>query len=252
MKILGFRKLTFLLSSIVTMTALLGCSDNKVQRDLISPETTQLPGEIWDGDIDETWFNQTDIEFHIKTAQEFAGLANLVNTGYESFINKKIYVDNDIRLNDISNYDSWDSEVPDNKWTPIGINEYSFRGVIDFDNHVVQGMYINWQIINANKYNQNIGLFGSVKMKSPDSPVYICNLQLYKSFIYIPHEDTIVRNVGSVVGSISNGGVYGKINGLTNVVSDCRISCSESATKYVGGISGFTQANIINCGYTGS
>ena len=247
------KKVLTIVPLIILLSSSLGCSkkDDGSNRDLIGPTSAQLPEEIWDGDIDETWFDKNEDVFIIKTAQEFAGLANLVNTGYTSFLNKKIVVENNIYLNDTSTYDTWESDAPSNRWIPIGIDDYAFRGVIDFCGHNVEGMFIDWRIINEHLSNVNLGLFGWVRMKSPDSPVYISNLQLYKSKILIPNQNHTIKNIGSVCGSISNGGTLGKLNGIINTVSDCKISSSESSINYIGGISGFTQANIINCGYTG-
>ena len=35
--------------------------------------------DVWDGTSDTSWYNQTDTEFHIKTAEQLAGLAELTN-----------------------------------------------------------------------------------------------------------------------------------------------------------------------------
>ena len=33
--------------------------------------------DVWDGTSDTSWYNETDTEFHIKTAEELAGLAEV-------------------------------------------------------------------------------------------------------------------------------------------------------------------------------
>ena len=35
--------------------------------------------DVWDGTADTSWYNETDTEFHIKTAEQLAGLAALTN-----------------------------------------------------------------------------------------------------------------------------------------------------------------------------
>ncbi len=241
-------KIPFILSSLLAI-GLCSCAKQHAQdRDLIVPQTTQSAEEIWNGEIDESWFSGNGDSFHISTAQEFAGLANLINTGFTTFVNQKIYVDNDIHLNNLGGFHNGLKTEPDNKWVPIGCGEYSFKGVIDFQGHTVDGMYINDASL---RNSQNAGLFGLVEMKTPESPFYIKNLQLYSSFIVVSENNTTVENLGSVVGKIINGGAYGKFNGLVNVVSDCQIISESTSSKFIGGLAGFTQANIINCGFTG-
>ena len=58
--------------------------------------------DVWDGTSDTSWYNETDTEFHIKTAEQLAGLAELTNIGIDTgastgntFDNKIIYLDCD-------------------------------------------------------------------------------------------------------------------------------------------------------------
>ena len=67
----------------------------------------------WDGTADTSWYNETDTEFHIKTAEQLAGFAELTNIGIDpnastgnTFENKTIYLDCDV---DLGGY----------RWTPI-------------------------------------------------------------------------------------------------------------------------------------
>src|SRR5699024_11042193 len=69
--------------------------------------------DTWDGTADTSWYNETDTEFHIKTAEQLAGFAELTNIGIDTnastgntFENKTIYLDCDLDLGDYS-------------WTPI-------------------------------------------------------------------------------------------------------------------------------------
>lgn len=243
------KKIVAFLSCFMALS-LSSCASksNPAQRDLISPNAIQLPGDTWNGEIDESWFSTDSDSYFISTAQQFAGLANLVNTGYSSFFSKRFYVDCDIYLNDITNFSMWNDNPPANVWRPIGTDNYPFRGVIDFQGHVVAGMYIDDTVLSS---NPDAGLFGLIQLASPDSPIYVSNLQLLNSMIKMINRTTLVENVGSVVGRIINGGVYGKINGLANIISDCRIISKIETIKYLGGISGYTQANIFNSGFTG-
>jgi len=62
--------------------------------------------DLWDGTTDTSWYNDYDTEFIIYTAEELAGLAQLVNNG-NSFSGKTIQLGNNIDLNGLN-------------WTPIG------------------------------------------------------------------------------------------------------------------------------------
>lgn len=44
-----------------------------------SAEETSV--DTWDGTADTTWYNDTDTEFHLTTAEQLAGLAEIVNNG---------------------------------------------------------------------------------------------------------------------------------------------------------------------------
>ena len=56
----------------------------------------------WDGSADTSWYtdHETDTEYRFTTAEQLAGLAQLVNdkTASVSFEGKTIYLDNDLDL----------------------------------------------------------------------------------------------------------------------------------------------------------
>ena len=64
------------------------------------PQETQ-DAKTWGDKADTSWYvHETESEYHIKTAEELAGLAQLVNAdpGKTNFAGKTIYLDNDIDL----------------------------------------------------------------------------------------------------------------------------------------------------------
>ena len=65
----------------------------------------------WNGTADTSWYtgHESETEYHITTAEQLAGLAQLVNdkTASVSFEGKTIYLDNDLDLSG-------------SQWTPIG------------------------------------------------------------------------------------------------------------------------------------
>ena len=90
--------------------------------------------DAWDGTADISWYtdHETDTEYHFTTAEQLAGLAQLVNnkTASVSFEGKTIYLDNDL---DLSGY----------QWTPIGngsnFGRY-FAGTFDGQYHKIMNL----------------------------------------------------------------------------------------------------------------
>ena len=91
--------------------------------------------DAWDGTADTSWYtdHETDTEYHFTTAEQLAGLAQLVNdkTASVSFEGKTIYLDNDLDLSGT-------------QWTPIGNgNNFvrHFAGTFDGQHHKIMNLY---------------------------------------------------------------------------------------------------------------
>ncbi len=106
----------------------------------------------WDGTADTSWYtdHKTDTEYHFTTAEQLAGLAQLVNdkTASVSFEGKTIYLDNDLDLSG-------------SQWTPIGDgsnHERFFAGTFDGQHHKIMNLnhhYTGHEVVRN-------GLFGVV------------------------------------------------------------------------------------------
>ena len=112
--------LSFTLCMILLPTAALA-TDNSV--------------DTWDGTADTSWYvgHETESEYHITTAEQLAGLAQLVNdkTASVSFKEKTIYLDNDLDLSG-------------SQWTPIGDGSNHgrfFAGTFDGQHHKIMNLY---------------------------------------------------------------------------------------------------------------
>ena len=90
----------------------------------------------------------------ISNADELRLFASMVNGGQTS-INGRLTAD--IMLNDISNWESWETTAPTNSWTPIGSDANQFTGTLDGDGHSVSGIYIN----STADYQGLVGCLGS-------------------------------------------------------------------------------------------
>ena len=115
---------------------------------------------VWNGTVDTDWYTngpEADGAYHISTAAELAGLAQLVNEG-NTFDGNTIKLTQDITLNE--NVLTESGELSDDgsnfkQWTAIGTLDESFQGSFDGQNHTISGIYIN----NNSDYQ---GLFGYV------------------------------------------------------------------------------------------
>ena len=89
----------------------------------------------WNGTADTSWYtgHESETEYHITTAEQLAGLAQLVNdkTASVSFEGKTIYLDNDLDLSGC-------------QWTPIGngsnFGRY-FAGTFDGQYHKITNLH---------------------------------------------------------------------------------------------------------------
>lgn len=184
--------------------------------------------EVWDGTANTDWYNDNPnaTEFTINTAEELAGLAELVNDQKVNFLNKTINLNADITLNANSeDYKNWATTPPDNKWTTIGGAYYSpkFSGTFNGNNHTIKGVYIK----NTNKEDYlYVGLFGSGSIQ---------NLKVIQS--YIEKEGNAAR---IFVGGITGGG-----GNISNCGFDGLIVANISGTVSELGIGGIC-ADIYN------
>ena len=118
--------------------------------------------DTWDGTADTSWYTSAPdaSEYHILTAEQLAGLAQLVNAdpGTTNFAGKTFYLDNDI---DLSGHE----------WISIGTvlggdcPEYSFCGVFDGQGHVISNLYSHESYIEGADESHNLfrnALFGNV------------------------------------------------------------------------------------------
>lgn len=124
---------------------------------LLPSMTAQAEGssDIWDGTADISWYNESESIFEISTAEQLAGLSQLVNSG-TSFYQKTIKLTQNIVLNDTSDWESWATSPPANEWTAIGTDTNRFyAGVFDGQGFEISGIYIN------NSLGEQ-GLFGYV------------------------------------------------------------------------------------------
>ena len=173
---------------------------------------------IWNGTMSTDWYNESESEFIITTAEQLAGLAKLSNEE-NNFEGKTIKLGNDIMLNDTTNWKNWGISPPTNIWTSIStLSDFNsfFKGTFDGNGKIISGLYSSQR-----------GLFSSIHSEG-----VIKNLGIIASCI---ESITYRLNIGLLAsgnfGTISNCFVAGKVSGLGGLI---------------GGLSGFNSGTIIN------
>ena len=178
----------------------------------------------------------------IYTANQLAGLAQLVNNG-ASFKNKTITQADDIDLFDYQN------------WTPIGTKSNPFQGIFDGDGHTVTGLSVTtseWI---------SVGLFGNVEGAT------VRHLGVEDAVIVgIMNAGGVVGELfsGSVINCYSTGSVHGGYDGTGGVggviglvrnsnVTSCFSTAIANGEENVGGVIGklYDSRNLTKCYSTG-
>ena len=190
------------------------------------PQETQ-DAKTWGDKADTSWYvHETESEYHIKTAEELAGLAQLVNAdpGKTNFAGKTIYLDNDI---DLSGHE----------WISIGTvlggdyPEYSFCGVFDGQGHVISNLYSHESDIKGADETHNLlrnALFGSVHNGE------VKNLGVADAEIWIDPKDDSAAGKGILVDWMGK-------SKITNCWTSGSIYSGTKTEKNIGGIVGVTM-----------
>ena len=166
----------------------------------------------WDGTADTSWYtdHKTDTEYHFTTAEQLAGLAQLVNdkTASVSFEGKTIYLDNDLDLSG-------------SQWTPIGDGSNHrrfFAGTFNGQHHKIMNLNHHYT---GNEVVRN-GLFGVVSDGGT-----------LKNLLVIDAD--IASNDGSLLAGILADWVNGGT--VENCYTSGKIE-NKVGSKFVGGLIG--------------
>ena len=109
--------------------------------------------DTWDGTVDTSWYNATDTEFVLTTAEQLAGLAKLVDEG-NTFEGKTIKLGACL-------------DLAEKQFNPIGSyrKDLAFKGTFDGDGHVIAKLSQNtWELDTGYYYDDlGLGLFAKVE-----------------------------------------------------------------------------------------
>ena len=182
----------------------------------------------WDSRADTGWYEEgggeDGREFTISTAEELAGLAQLVNGGTD-FSGKTITLTADI-------------DLTGREWTPIGKDSISsrFNGTFDGGGHTISGLYIN-KDVTSDTGSVYLGLFGyvgegTVKKLTVTGSVIGCDNRTGTSDYY----------AGGIVGACDKGG------DIVNCMADVTVTGNSNGTRtVVGGIVGKNGGKVTGC-----
>lgn len=186
-------------------------------------ETVVKPVLTWNGASASSFSSGTGTKsdpFIISNGGELAYLANLVNSGNSEYSSKHYRLGMDIVLNDTQDFEEWNANPPEKRWTPIGSTEDSagFSGTFDGDGHSIRGMYVNAEA----SYG---GLFGEVYNGC------IKNLTVIDSYV------SAADACGGIAGYVHSNMLIGAD------ISDCAFSgIVVSSGDNAGGIAGLVDA----------
>lgn len=186
------------------------------------------------GNYDISWYNPEETEITLINARQLAGVAYLVNNGYDSFKNKTI------KLTKVGLV-GWGMGP---SWIPIGTPNNPFQGtVIDESKRFMY--FIDNNCINNNSETPNyIGLFGYVKDAT------FINIRPLSGELTI---NTYARSltVGSIVGKAYNS-EFINCSSTTPINITVHVSQDERYGIICGGLVGYAEdCNFTNC-YTNS
>mgnify|MGYP004632397929 CR=1 FL=1 len=187
--------------------------------------------DAWDGTADTSWYvgHESDTEYHITTAEQLAGLAEVINkeNAPVSFEGKTVYLDNDL-------------DLAGHEWISIGNGlaqqnatqydpdwYYSFNGTFDGQGHVIYNLYSHDSLFNKERDCYMSGLFGQVFHGK------VMNLGVADADIWVDPNDTSTFGKGILVDYLAG-----------SVIENCWTSGSITGgsyfEKYIGGLVGCT------------
>ena len=254
------KRLLFLVISLLFLTA--------------NSYAQTFPTTFWSAVSNTDWYNDTDQEFTLTTAEELAGFSAIVAAG-NNFSGKTALLASDIDLGE-------------HLWTAIGTdNDHQFSGSFDGGGHTISNLFINepdgdfiglfGQCTNSAISNVNLNtthiraydtagsLAGNFSVNSSMTNCHAINVDIEGATFNIgglvggllTNSDMIrCSSEGTVTGSHQIGGLVGSPWDKTNII-ECYSAGTVNASYFAGGLTGFStfafganRDNIINNCYS--
>lgn len=196
------------------------------------------PTDSWRDYADSSWYNETDTEFDIATAEELAGLSELVENGND-FMDKTLNLVSDI---DLDGY----------LWEPIGYNnDFPFSGTVHGNSHTISNLWItglNRDFIGL--FGQTVGgKFYDIKLDTAniddtgsDSGALVANMYTNGVMENCHAVNIDIKVLGPNVGGL-NGGTL-----TDSYIKNCSFSGRVEGENQVGGLSAqiWDNSQVIN------
>jgi len=174
--------------------------------------------DTWDGTADDSWYNDTDTEFMIMTAEQLAGFAELVDGG-NTFAGKTVKLGKDIDLHYVP-----EGKTEPKSFNPIGYGyDVVFKGTFDGQDHTISNLYQDGGALGYSYSTAGGGLFASVvdatiKNLTLENPVIVMECIDMGTLVGYSYGNCTYENIEINGGSIANyqrytGGVVGEVNG---------------------------------------
>ena len=162
--------------------------------------------------------------YEISNAEELYRMATIIN-GYELGADKSYYVlTSDIVINDVANYENWETDAPKYGWEPIN----SFQGNFNGNGHSITGLYC---FVSGEDSTVGGGLFDNISSGT------VANLVLDKAMVI---HLTTAQYAGILASSVYDGEVY-----------NCQVSGVVKSSRS-GGVIGSTSWSIVDgCSFDG-
>ncbi len=155
----------------------------------------------WDGTSDTSWYNDTDTEFSLSTAEQLAGFAELVNAG-NTFGGKTVKLTADINLGGKT-------------WTPIA----SFAGNFVGNNCTISNFHMD-------ATEKSSGFFGTIAASNGLEDVKV--------------KDLVLSDVTAAVGAYRFGTLANSVKGVVHNVTVKNVTVTTTHTSaWVGGMCAF-------------
>lgn len=200
--------------------------DNLYDKDAEFPTTA----DKWDGTADVSWYNDTDTQFSLSSAEQLAGLSQLVNNGTDVFEDKTIVLNGDV---DLSRHN----------FTPIGGVDKgnAFQGTFDAKGNTIYGLTQNgWDLGYSYGQTAGMGLFGwigdaTIKNLTVDSAEISMEAVVMGVVAGYAAGDCTFENITVFNTQIANynwdtGGIVGQVYGSGSTFTFKDITIDESTT----------------------
>ena len=174
----------------------------------------------------KAWYKADESSFTIKTGNELAYLAELVNAGTDDFAGKNITLANDIVL-------------PNGEWVAIGTYEKPFKGIFDGAGHTVSNV-----MIHDNDGTKVGGFFGAISNATIQNLTVSGEMTL--GGLQGDSNDAFISGNGGICAYANSSTISGCTNAVNINAADRKTD--DSSSLVVGGIVGFgRETTVSNC-----